>query len=437
MMDEHGSNSDAGLPDVPRPLAEPEPPGPPVEPVPPVGHGPPGPPAGPQPPVGEQPPGPLLRPQAPYGGSPPVEPDSGRPPWLGILVVVAGLLVVLGVVAWKSGWLAGLSPFSRSSAPIETSIEPTASSGELLPAETFRWRYDNRDWELTMQIPEYLYLYYSRMERAPIEDYSVYVTHPKDDAEVTGPLAAELKKLATRQGYDAQETVNFTASFVQSLRYRTEEGEYPNYPAETLVDKAGDCEDTAILAAALLDPMGYDTVLIRFTSPVEGDAGHMAVGVSVTGVVSGGYSYKFEGGTYYYLETTSASWKLGQMPPDVLSKFHGTSDGIYALAPIAALRFSGSLEYRVQSRWLSETKVNVTVAVTNWGTASASDFYLKAYFKGHEIDAKQSATYDLAAGYKISNVAVEGIARPSGSATLCVELWHGGQVVEDWTADIA
>ena len=32
-----------------------------------------------------------------------------------------------------------------------------------------------------MQIPESLYLYYSKMERAPVEDYSIYVTHPLDD----------------------------------------------------------------------------------------------------------------------------------------------------------------------------------------------------------------------------------------------------------------
>jgi hypothetical protein len=367
---------------------------------------------------------------------PPVKPDSGRTPVVGILVLVAVLLVALGAVAWKAGWLAGLSPFSRSSAPIETSIEPTASSGDLLPARTFSWRYDNRDWELTMQIPEYLYLYYTRMERAPVEDYSIYVTHPKDDQEVTGPLAAELKDLAVRQGYSAEETVNFTASFVQNLRYRLEDEEYPNYPVETLVDKAGDCEDTAILAAALLDAMGYDTVLIRFTSAVEGEAGHMAVGVAVTGV-SGGSSYRYDGRTYYYLETTSTSWELGEMPPDVTSKFHGTSDGIYEMTPVAALRFSGSLEYRVESRWFSDSKVNISVTVTNWGTAAANDFYLMAYFKGYESGAKLSSTCDLASGYKISNVAVEGIVMPSGSGTLCVELWLDGQVVEDWTAELS
>lgn len=375
--------------------------------------------------------GPPVMPGSPVG------PRPSRWPVVGILAVVLGLLVTLGLVAWKSGWLAGLSPFSQSSAPIETSIEPTASSGDLLPAQTYRWRYDNQDWELTMQIPEYLYLFYTRMERAPVQDYSIYVTHPKDDAELTGPLAAELKRLAARRGYDAQETVNLTASFVQSFSYRTEGGEYPNYPVETLVDKGGDCEDTAILVGALLKAMGYDAVLIRYTAPVEGEAGHMAVGVAVPGEVAGGYSYQYNGRTYYYLETTSTSWRLGQMPPDVFSKFHGTSDGIYALVPVAALRFSGNLESRVESRPFSQARVDINVSVTNWGTAAAADFYVMAYFKGHESQAKLSSTHDLAPGYRISNLAVEDIAKPSGLATLCVEVWHDGRMVEDWTTDIS
>ena len=125
--------------------------------------------------------------------------------------------------------------------------------------------------------------------------------------------------------------MNFAASFVQNFKYEEDtDGEYPNYPVETLFDKKGDCEDTAILTAALLQSMGYDTVLIRFLSATEGEAGHMAVGVAVAGV-SGGYSYPYDGKNYYYLETTATSWELGDMPPDILSKYKGKSDAIYEL----------------------------------------------------------------------------------------------------------
>ncbi len=293
------------------------------------------------------------------------------------MVAVVVLLAAIGVLAWKLGWLSNLSPFSEPSTPIVVSIEPTVSSGERLP-RTYSWRYDGRNWELTMQIPEYLYVYYSRMERAPLEDYSIYVTHPKDDAEVTDLLAAELKRLAVQRGYDAEETVNFTASFVQNLKYTEDvDGEYPNYPVETLVDKAGDCEDTAILTAALLQAMGYDAVLIRFDPVRERDAGHMAVGVAVTGV-SGGYSYTYDGEKYYYLETTSTSWTVGEMP----SEYEGKSDGIYELVPVPALRFA-DFAWGSNNRLFSNDTIYLEVTVTNWGTANADAFYVRAFFEGH------------------------------------------------------
>ena len=228
--------------------------------------------------------------------------------------------------------------------------------------------------------------------------------------------------------------MNFAASFVQNLKYETEREEYPNYPVETLVDKGGDCEDTAILTAALLQAMGYDAVLIRFSPPKEGDAGHMAVGVAVTGV-SGGRSYSYDGQTYYYLETTS-SWPVGEIPPDILSKYKGKSDGIYKLVPAPALRFT-DFAWSVERRWFSDTTVDLKVTVTNWGTADADAFYVRAYFEGHESAAKSSATYDLAYGHQISGVATKGIVLPSGGGTLRVELFQDGVKVDDWSRVIA
>jgi hypothetical protein len=80
-------------------------------------------------------------------------------------------------------------------------------------------------------------------------------------------------------------------------------GEYPKYPVETLVDGKGDCEDTSILAAAILDLMGYDVVLLRYSD-------HMALGIEMT-KFSPFYAdyppkyYDYEGKRYYYVETTN------------------------------------------------------------------------------------------------------------------------------------
>jgi hypothetical protein len=347
---------------------------------------------------------------------------------VGTVAAVVVLLAAIGVLAWKLGWLSNLGLFSRSPEVIE--LNPSVSSGETVTRQ-YEWSYDGDSFRLTLPIPKDIYDYYSKMERAPIEDYSIYVTHPDDDAELVYPLAAELKRLAVQKGYSSEETVNFSASFVQNLRYQTEEEEYPNYPVETLFDKGGDCEDTAILTAALLEAMGYDAVLIRFDPPTERDAGHMAVGVAVTGV-SGGYSYTYDSEKYYYLETTSASWGVGDMPPDILSTYNGKSDATYELVRIPALRFA---DFAWGSRLFSSTYVEVSV--TNWGTANADAFYVRAFFEGHEDGAKQSATHDLAYGYQISGVTTKGIAKPSGGGTLCVELWLDGEVVDDWSVAVS
>ena len=356
------------------------------------------------------------------------------PAVVGAVVLVVALLAVTGVFAWKAGWLSELNPLSHWSAPVEISIEPTTSSDGTLP-RNYKWRYDGRNWSLTIQIPRYLYDYYKGMERAPVEDYSIYVTHPKDDNDLINPLAAELKRLAVERGYDSQKTVNFVASFTQNLAYiEDDEGEYPNYPVETLINKGGDCEDTAILTAALLQSMGYDAVLIRFTSQIEGEAGHMAVGVAVAGV-SGGRSYSYDGKNYYYLETTSP-WSLGEIPPEILSKYKGLADGIYPLVPAPALRFT-DFAWSIERRWFQDKTLDLKVTVTNWGTANADDFYVSAFFEGHESGAKLSAAHDLAYGYQISGVATKGIVLPSGGGTLLVELWLDGEVVDDWTVDIS
>jgi Transglutaminase-like domain len=358
-------------------------------------------------------------------------PRSNWPVVVGAVVAVVVLLAAIGVFAWKMGWLSNLGPFSGWGTPEVIELNPTVDSNETISRQ-YEWSYDGDSFKLTLPIPKDIYDYYRGMKRAPIEDYSIYVTHPGDDAELVHPLAAELKRLAVQKGYDPEKTVNFAASFVQNLRYRLEDEEYPNYPVETLFEKAGDCEDTAILTAALLQDMGYDAVLIRF-SPVTG-AGHMAVGVAVTGV-SGGYSYTYDGVKYYYLETTSASWGVGEMPPDVLSKYQGKSDAIYSLVRVPALRFA-DLAWRRNSKLFSDDTLYLEVTVTNWGTASANDFYVRAYFEGHESGAKQSDGYDLEYGYQISGVGTKGIAVPSGGGTLIVQLWLDGEVVDDWSVGI-
>ena len=87
-----------------------------------------------------------------------------------------------------------------------------------------------------------------------------------------------------------------------------------------LSDRGGDCEDTSILVAALLDRMGYDVALLLLE-----DASHMAIGVSIPGT-HGAY-YEYDSTKYFYLETTGEDWRIGQIPASITD----TTEYIYPL----------------------------------------------------------------------------------------------------------
>ncbi|KXB07117.1 hypothetical protein AKJ54_00735 [candidate division MSBL1 archaeon SCGC-AAA382K21] len=117
---------------------------------------------------------------------------------------------------------------------------------------------------------------------------------------------------------------NYILSFVQSFSYLPENGEYIRYPVETVVDN-GDCEDTAILYAALMKAAGLDVALIEFQ-------GHMMAGVNLPDLPQSGtqdYIHWFEknGKRYYTCETTGLYWRVGDIPEE----YQGESAQVYAV----------------------------------------------------------------------------------------------------------
>jgi predicted transglutaminase-like cysteine proteinase len=192
-------------------------------------------------------------------------------------------------------------------------------------AKEYKWESMGRTWTLTQA---YAFEAYHRFKTLPrvsdYAEYADYIQDPSDDAALD-TLVSELEALAGSAGFDSWETLTFVVSFVQSLRYVPEEGEYPRYPIETLVEGCGDCEDLAILAAAILEQMGFDVVLLAFKAEM-----HMAVGVRVSPPDAVGcQAYEWRGADYYYLETTGTGWTIGRVParftstPDIIAVSSG------------------------------------------------------------------------------------------------------------------
>jgi hypothetical protein len=267
--------------------------------------------------------------------------------------------------------------------------ELVSGSSLLLPEpvsnETIRrdfvWNYDGQVWTLSLHIPEYLYEYYTNKTRVPSEEYSVYVTHPYDD-EYISTIVSEFVEIKAQEGYDEIYTINLITGFVQSLPYASDNvttsfDEYPRYPVETLVDGGGDCEDTSILTAALLEAYGYDVVLVSLPE-------HMAIGVNVD---ASGVYYLHEDVKYFYLETTGEGWGLGALPEE----FQSELAYLYPLnpIPICVLNWSASI---------SGERLIVAVTVENVGTAKARGIKIFAGFEvgyGMILNPRESDFFDL------------------------------------------
>jgi hypothetical protein len=127
------------------------------------------------------------------------------------------------------------------------------------------------------------------------QSYRAMVQDPAQDSLYTA-LLTETNKIGIRQNLSDDEYLELIAVYVQSLRYETQEQNPAKFPIETIVDRAGDCDDKSLLFAGLLSREGYPVALLLF-----GPESHMAVGVG-----SDDYHYKNTG--YSFVEMTNYSF---------------------------------------------------------------------------------------------------------------------------------
>ncbi len=174
---------------------------------------------------------------------------------------------------------------------------------------TYVWTYSGKTWSFTYDFPASAYQLQQSLTRTlDYTAYDVYVNDPRGDA-VLQDFVAKLEELAV--GLNIWERLNLVIAFVQSIPYVGESCEYPRYPIEMLVDQQGDCEDSAILTAALVRHMGFGVVLLAFL-----EENHMAVGIRVLPPQHQDLqAYEWNGNPYYYLEPTNLGWAIGQIPP--------------------------------------------------------------------------------------------------------------------------
>lgn len=203
---------------------------------------------------------------------------------------------------------------------IGTDVQPQtyATNADSTKAKKvdYHWEYpiDWFEWDYSLNIPVAAYEAYKSVDRENIYGYTEYISEESDD-EYLALLTQKFVDAGDESGFEDIDTIYLIITFVQSLNYMSDYettgyDEYPKYPLETLYDKGGDCEDMSILLASLLTELGYGTALICFDD-------HMGVGIKGSDDLPGYYFEKY-GTRYYYIETTSPGWSIGEIPDEYI-----------------------------------------------------------------------------------------------------------------------
>ncbi|MCB0753506.1 MAG: hypothetical protein KDC52_18685 [Ignavibacteriae bacterium] len=204
-----------------------------------------------------------------------------------------GLLIVLG--------------FATLTAQNYSGYKINVKNTELV-TKHMNWVYGGYRFTLDMHFNENTYNYYKSQSKK--NSYDFYAQEHTGYTYLS-QLAKQLKEDADQLGYTGWKLAEYLTAFVQQNITYTKDPynycfDYPKFPIETLVEKSGDCEDSAILLVVLLKLFNFDAVLIQVP-------GHMAVGLACSNCSA---YYNFEGKKYAYIESTNSNGKIGYIPTD-------------------------------------------------------------------------------------------------------------------------
>ncbi|MBR4391975.1 MAG: transglutaminase domain-containing protein [Bacteroidales bacterium] len=250
-----------------------------------------------------------------------------------------------------------------------------AAENDSLIQLHYEWDCVGKKRECTLAMDSQLLDYYrkDREHQAYQYENTAYVGLASYCGFIYSEHDREALRELTRQLADSVSTelemIRSAVTFVQALPYVTDEtsmGEenYVRYPIETLADGVGDCEDKTVLLAAMLKEMGVDFVLLSMPD-------HLALGVHCDSVEAS-HPIMFSGRDYYYVETTTLHWAIGEIP----KQFQSTRFEVVPCldAPIFVIR---EVKFETQPCFIFEkASCQVQLNMNNVGPGRASGLQL-------------------------------------------------------------
>ena len=175
-----------------------------------------------------------------------------------LIVIMAGILIVHFAAP---GLIAGITGIFGGDEPAIEEEEEEGPWGD----KVYSWTYNGEKFKTELHISKATY----KNSNNPLGGYDLAGYIIDDQDGTVSLLASNLKRIAAQKGYSDRETVDFVVSFVQGLTYSPDKTSghntaYPRTPTVTLAEQTGDSKDLSILAAAVIDKMGYPAAVLNY-----------------------------------------------------------------------------------------------------------------------------------------------------------------------------
>ena len=173
-----------------------------------------------------------------------------------------------------------------------------------------RGAHDEIEQRIDLPIQRQRYEHYRRLPRLNGQ----WNCYAEEEMPEVRNLALAFQHLHAGHTWSTYTQVSNVLNFVQScIPYSSDlkttgYEDWARYPVETLMEGTGDCEDLAILCAAVIARLGFQVMLLLYPH-------HLAFAVAGADHLKGEYILDpHSGKRYFYGEATAQGWHLGQIP---------------------------------------------------------------------------------------------------------------------------
>ncbi len=228
--------------------------------------------------------------------------------------------------------------------------------------QVFNWHYNQKDYTLEYSFDSQVFddynqeeklLYYLENEKPDdIREayYEIFFDIKESDNDTLAVLDL-LLNLASQEGYENDEKIEFILAFIQYIPYDYDkakrENPKANFPFETLYLNSGVCTDTSFLSILWLESLGYSTAILDFP-----ESNHAALGIKCPDDLSLNQS------GYCYVETTNY-FPFGVVPSSLDSGQAQVADSL-TTNPFSSDNL-GNMEIRLENEGKSYEKMDTII----------------------------------------------------------------------------